>query len=152
MPEVQADPCLRDRTGVLVDDFCDFCELSTKMSNYESKLLDWLIEMIWKINKSRNHLPFTCLDVFEIECTFFEMREPQLCWRRSIAVRCTENHLKTQMVDTRPRFGATMVCSTIHQHNNAVSPASFELTGKDLRKSRQEHHHDVLICVTLRQR
>ena len=103
-------------------------------------------------NISPNHLPLSCLDVLKIESTFLEMSKPQLCWCRCIAVWCTQNHLKTQMIDTRPRFGATMVRSTIHQHNNAVSPASLELTGKDLRKSRQEHHHDVLICVTLRQR
>ena len=133
-----------DRTGHISPSWSDLLDRKS------AELLLWInynrVRFWWVT------LPFTSLDLLRVERALFKVRKPKLCWRCCVAIRSSQYHFHSKVLDAFACFFASMIRCSIQDKDDIFSPLSTVLRCETRCQFWQEHHHYILISITLRLR
>ena len=106
---------------------CTFLAWLSRPAWRSSVTLLWINCKIASETENEEYLPFACLYIVLIPGSFLHMGEPELSHGSLIAIRSTKGDVHAKVQEAGPGFGTPVICCSIQDEYDVVSPTSTEL-------------------------
>lgn len=106
---------------------CTFLAWLSRPAWRSSVTLLWTNCKIANETENEEYLPFACLYIVLIPGSFLHMGEPELSHGSLIAIWSTKGDVHAKVQEAGPGFGTPVICCSIQDEYDVVSPTSTEL-------------------------
>ena len=130
---------------------CIFLVWSLKLVWRSSVPLPWTTCKIADESENEEGLPLSRLDFVLIPCSLLHVSKPQFSYSCLVTIWSTECNLHANMLEAASGFSTSVICCTIQDEYDVISPPHTVLRSEATRKSWQKQLHYILVSVALSQ-